>query len=149
MYKILSAYPIETRIHRAPKGMNKNVHRNICYSPKLERTPMSACSRMEKQMIGSSYNGIPHSSVSEWATSRCHNMQQLHKRNTEQGTPFTEDVDTVEVHVRNIQSRWKSPEWLSAGGSGEVMPGRPHGGFWRAGNIPFFCLGSGSTGLLT
>lgn len=65
MYKILPAYPIETCIHRAPKGMNKNVHRNICYSPKLERTPMSACSRMEKQMRGSSYNGIPHSSVSE------------------------------------------------------------------------------------
>jgi len=65
MYKTLPAYPIETCIHTAPKGMNKNVHGNICYSPKLERTQMSACSRMDKKIIGLSYNGIPHSNVNE------------------------------------------------------------------------------------
>ena len=65
MYKILPAYSIETCIHIAPKGMNKNVHRNICCSPKLERTQMSAGSGMDKQIIGSPYHGIPHSNVNE------------------------------------------------------------------------------------
>lgn len=43
--------------------------------------------------------------------------------NTEQGTPFTEDADTVEVHVHNIQSRVKIP--------GDSLGGKWGGDAWE------------------
>lgn len=35
---------------RGTKSMNKNVHRNICNSPKLEATQMSSGRKMDKQI---------------------------------------------------------------------------------------------------